>query len=298
MRVLVLGATGMLGHKVYQHMLNRAEVFAGLRTGSAASRLGLFGDASRLLAGLDAEVPQTLLPLFDAARPDVVINCVGVVKQLKEARDPIKTLMVNALFPHRVAEVCRDFESRLIHISTDCVFSGERGNYSEEDISDARDLYGRTKFLGEVATGGCLTLRTSVIGRELASRNGLLEWFLSQRGKRVSGYTRAIFSGVTTSTLAQMLWEVIANHPNLRGLYHLAAEPVAKFDLLVRIRAALNLDIDIVPSAKERCDASLDGRRFEVETGLTVPSWAEMVDALAADPTPYDEWRSTHATTP
>ncbi len=298
MRVLVLGATGMLGHKVYQHLQGRAEVYGAAREGSPGRDLPLFGDGSRLVTGLDGEAPETIRPVLEAARPDAVVNCVGVIKQLKDAEDPVKTIAVNALFPHLLARACRERGARLVHVSTDCVFSGEKGGYREEDPSDAKDLYGRTKHLGEVTRGDCVTLRTSIIGRELKTTYGLLEWFLSQRGRKVDGYTHAVFSGVTTQVLAEVIWSVLARCPGLRGLYHVAAAPIAKFDLLALVSEVLDLDIEIAPSSRERCDRSLDGSRFAAETGLAVPPWREMVEALAKDATPYNEWRSAHALAP
>jgi dTDP-4-dehydrorhamnose reductase len=239
-----------------------------------------------------AEDIGTVRRVLDERRPDVAENCVGVVKQLAEAKDPVTSISVNALFPHLLARECRGRGIRLIHVSTDCVFSGKQGRYKESDSSDASDLYGRTKFLGEVPGPGCLTLRTSIIGRELHGSHGLIEWFLSQQGKSVRGFRRAIFSGLTTRELSRVICRVIESHPDLEGLYHVAAEPISKFDLLHLVRDAYGLDITIEPDDSFACDRSLDGTRFRKAAGYVAPPWSEVIAAMHEDPTPYDKLRS------
>ena len=185
----------------------------------------------------------------------------------------------------------------MFHMSTDCVFSGRKGNYTEQDIPDPEDLYGRTKLLGEVDRPGCLTIRTSIFGRDFAKQNALLEWFLSQRGRRVRGYVKAIYTGFPTQVLARIMGDLIADYPDLSGLYHVVSTPISKYDLLVKIRDAMKLDIEIEPDTDFRCDRSLDGSRFLAETGYLIPDWDTMVAELAQDDTPYDERRTRYATT-
>jgi dTDP-4-dehydrorhamnose reductase len=179
----------------------------------------------------------------------------------------------------------------MIHVSTDCVFAGKKGMYVESDQSDAEDLYGRTKYLGELSYPHTLTLRTSIIGRELSQFKSLLEWFLSQKGKKVQGFTRVMFSGVTTIYLAKIVREIIANHPKLTGIYHISSPPISKYELLCMLRDAYKLDVDIIPNDQEVSDRSLVGDKFIRETGLSCPNWVDLVTELAADPTPYDKWR-------
>ncbi len=173
------------------------------------------------------------------------------------------------------------WKARLIHISTDCVFSGKRGKYREEDLPDAADLYGRSKLLGEITGGRALTLRTSMIGHELAGRHSLLEWFLAQQGKAVAGYRHAIFSGLTTRRLAELIATLIADFPDLCGLYHVAGEAISKFELLSLVRGCFGLDIEIVPEDDFVIDRSLDSTRFVQATGIARPQWAEMIAQLA-----------------
>jgi len=290
MRVLILGGSGMLGHKLVQTLKPRFEVWTTLRSGTAAyGRTGLC-EMSRVIPGVDGHRFETIVSAFACARPAVVVNCIGIIKQVKAAKDPIESLTINALLPHRVAGLCAATGARLIHISTDCVFAGTRGSYRESDVADAADLYGRSKLLGEV-DAPALTLRTSIVGRELRGSTGLLEWFLSRAGGSADGYTRARFSGVTTPQLASVVGDLIERHAELSGLYHVAAAPISKHDLLLLIRDAFGLCVDVRPREEPAIDRTLDGSRFAAETGLRAPDWPAMVRSLAADPTPYEDWR-------
>jgi dTDP-4-dehydrorhamnose reductase len=296
MRVLVLGGAGMLGHKVWQTLRERVDTRVTLRSDLGEySRLDLF-DASRVHAGVDAMRFETVEAAFEAARPQAVVNCIGIVKQLPAAKDPIASLTVNSLLPHRLAALCRAGGARLIHISTDCVFSGRKGSYLESDAPDAEDLYGRTKLLGEPheADPAALTLRTSIIGRELRSTTGLVEWLLAQRGRTVKGYTKAVFSGLTTRELARVLAAVIETRPALAGLYHVSSPAIAKHELLTRLNAAFGAGVSIEASDAVSVDRSLESGRFWRAAGLERPGWEGMIADLAADPTPYDQWRGTY----
>ena len=293
MKVLILGGSGMLGHKLWQTLAPRFDTTATFRRlPSAAS--GIF-DSARLIEGVAADQFDTVANALAQVQPEVVVNCVGIVKQDAAAKDPVTSITVNSLFPHRLAQACSAANARLIHISTDCVFSGRRGNYSEDNITDAEDLYGRTKALGEVEYGKSLTLRTSMIGRELEGSHGLVEWLLSQQGKKVRGFKRAVFSGFTTNALAEVIADVIADQPNLHGTWHVAADAVNKFDLLSQVRDAYGLNIEIEPDETFVCDRSLNGERFRNETGISAPSWPEMIARMRADETPYEKIRRVNA---
>ena len=291
-RVLILGGAGMLGHKLWQAYRDRFDTWVTLRTGLRDhARLGLF-DRARALEGIEAFDFDAVVRAVATVRPSIVINCIGVIKQLPTAKDPIVSLTINSLFPHRLANLCAATGARLIHISTDCVFSGRKGMYTESDTSDAEDLYGRTKFLGEVSGLAALTLRTSIIGRELSTSSGLVEWFLGNRGGKVSGYTRAIYTGLTTLALAQVIGDVIERWSELSGLYHVSSEPISKYDLLCLLRDAVGVDLEVEPCAEVQIDRSLDSSRFRQATGFLCPSWPQMIHDLAADPTPYENWHS------
>lgn len=294
MTVLVLGGSGMLGHRLWQTLDGRFDTYATVRKPPDGLECMGAPGRGRMIAGVAAEDFGTVSKAVESVRPQVVVNCIGIVKQAEAARDPVASISVNSLFPQRLARECRERSIRLIHISTDCVFSGRKGGYTESDLPDPEDLYGRTKLLGEVEGTGCLTLRTSMIGRELGTSFGLVEWFLGQEGKAVSGYRRAIFSGFTTIALAEIISAVISGHPGLHGLHHVASEPISKFDLLSLIREVYGLHIEIQPDESVVCDRSLNGDRFRRATGLMAPGWPEMIRQMHSDPTPYSELRRRH----
>jgi dTDP-4-dehydrorhamnose reductase len=293
-RVLILGGSGMLGHKVWQHFQDRFVTFATVRElRGPFARLGA-RDNSRIIRGISAEDASVLERVFADVQPQVVVNCIGIVKQDKSAKDPIASITVNSLFPHHVARHCREFGARLIHLSTDCVFTGRKGNYSETDAPDAADLYGRSKLLGEVDEEGSLTIRTSMIGRELSGSHGLVEWFFSQQGKKVRGFKKAIFSGFTTSALADVIARIIVDHPSLSGLWHVSSNAISKFDLLTLVKQTYGLQIEIESDDDFDCDRSLDSSRFRAATAFQPPSWPEMIEGMRADLTPYEEIRTTN----
>ena len=289
MKVLILGGSGMLGHKLSQVLAERFDTLATFRGSSA---VGVYYPR-RIVCGVSAEDFATVEKALTANEPDVVVNCIGIVKQDEAAKDRYQSIAINSLFPHQLARACGARGIRLIHLSTDCVFNGRRGNYKEDDVSDAEDIYGRTKWLGELEYDHCLTIRTSMIGRELRGSHGLIEWFLSQRGKRVRGFKRAIFSGFTTVALSETIGNIIANGNELHGVWHVAAEPINKFDLLSMVKQAFQVNIEIEPDESFVCDRSLDDSRFRARTGFTPPSWEQMIDRMARDTTPYDEIRRT-----
>ena len=276
-RVLVLGVSGMLGNAVLR-VFAQSNGFSVLGSARSSGVLGLLPPELRkqVICGVDVENTDSLMRLFARTRPNVVINCIGLVKQLAEADDPLAAIPINALLPHRLARLCDVAGARLIHISTDCVFSGNRGMYSEQDVSDAQDLYGRSKYQGEVDYPHAVTLRTSIIGNELGSAHGLVGWFLAQEGP-VKGYSRAIFSGLPTVELARVMRDFVIPNPDLRGLYHVSAEPINKYELLQLVAKAYGKSIVITPDEKLVIDRSLDSSRFSEITGYQPAAWPELV---------------------
>lgn len=283
MKVLVLGASGMLGHRVFREFCG-AGTMDVVGTVRSASVLRHFGATERdqILTGVDVLDQDALAAVFTSVRPQVVINCVGLIKQAGNAENPLVALPINAMLPHRLAALCALGGARLIHVSTDCVFSGERGGYTEQDISDARDLYGKSKYIGEVHDQDhVITLRTSIIGHELDSDIALVDWFLSQQG-RVKGYRRAIFSGLPTVELAHVMRDVVLSRRDLHGLYHVSAAPIAKYDLLHLIAAPYGKAIDIDAEEAVAIDRSLDSTRFSAATGYVAPDWPTLVARMHA----------------
>lgn len=281
MKVMVLGASGMLGHEVARTLAEDFghEVYGTVRNGAAVSRSSP-SVATRLLVGVDVLDGDGLVSAMARVRPEVVINCIGLVKQLSEANDPLSALPINAMLPHRLVKLCALSNARLVHISTDCVYSGSKGSYVESDVSDAKDLYGKSKFIGEVSAVNAVTLRTSIVGHDLfGATEGLVEWFLSQN-QAVRGFTKAIFSGLTTRELALVIGRHVLTDPELHGLYHVSVDPISKFDLLSIINEIYGKLIDIEPDDGLVIDRSLDSSRFRDSTGYMPPSWRTLIEEM------------------
>ncbi len=267
----------MLGNTVLRLFAQSQEyqVFGTVRY-SGALRFLAKDLRPNVIAGVDVENIDNLTRLFAVVHPAVVINCVGLVKQLAEADDPLSAIPINALLPHRLAHLCAVAGARLVHMGTDCVFSGTKGMYTEADVSDAKDLYGRSKYLGEVDYPHAITLRTSIIGHELDGARSLVGWFLAQEGS-VKGFKRAIFSGLPTVEIARLIRDHVIPHPELHGLHHVSADPINKFDLLTLVANQYGKSIDILPDETIVIDRSLDSTRFRAATGFQPAPWAELV---------------------
>lgn len=283
-KILILGATGMLGHKLFLHLSGYKDFQVSATARSPVDSLGVFNKelAGRVISGVDAGQFSSIIAAINAAKPDVIINCIGIIKQGSLGADHLANISLNALLPHRLAEVCQKDGIRLLHISTDCVFSGKKGNYREDDESDASDVYGKTKYLGEVNYPNCLTLRTSIIGHEFQSQLGLIEWFLAQSGK-IQGYTSHIYTGFSTIELAKIIARFIVPNTRLHGLYHLSSSPISKYRLLKLVAETYTKDIEIEPYGETFCDRSLDSTKLRGLIHYTPPSWPQMVREMHQD---------------
>ena len=280
MRLLILGGSGMLGHQLWRGLHEQHETWVTLRRPVADFDAHNLFDEAKAIQFDDITDDTALERTLGQAKPEAVINCVGLIKQRDEASDEALTLRVNAEFPHRLAKRCGEAGARLIHFSTDCVFTGTKGNYTETDPPDATDLYGQSKHQGEVADAHCVTLRTSVIGHELGTHLALLDWFLSQRGQAINGYTKAIYSGFTTLEMARIVDRILTQHTDLSGVWHVASQPISKFGLLQLCREKLGWEGVIEPNDEFVCDRSLNADRFNQATGYTPPSWEAMISEL------------------
>lgn len=276
---MILGGDGMLGHRLFQSLMPHHDVRVTLRRLlGQCEHYNLFnsGNAFDNVDVLDYERLSEVIRQF---KPQAVVNCVGIIKQRSSAKESIPSIEINALLPHRLSLLCKSIGARLILLSTDCVFSGKKGNYVEEDLTDATDLYGRTKLLGEVQDSHCLTLRTSIIGRELSRKKSLLEWFLAQSGP-IKGYTNAIYSGFTTHEMSRIIEKMIVKHPHASGIYHVSSDSISKFELLKLTGDILGHHIEIIPDASFECDRSLNSERFRSEFNYQPPSWIAMIQEL------------------
>lgn len=279
-KILVLGATGMLGSTMLRYFMScpDLEVTGSSRSSTALKHLPRDAAAS-VISGIDVENYDSLSNLVAEIKPDFVINCIGLIKQDANAQDPLLAIPVNSMLPHRLSRICAIDNARLIHLSTDCVFSGSKGMYTESDTPDATDLYGLTKLLGEVDNSHTITLRTSMVGRELLGQRGLIEWFLSQSGS-VQGFKKAIFSGLTTIEIARVMHEYIMPSPELSGIFHLSTDSISKYDLLKLVADCYGKVIDIIPNYEVSINRSLDSSRFRAATGYVPKSWKDMIREL------------------
>jgi dTDP-4-dehydrorhamnose reductase len=281
MNILIFGATGMLGHVVFRVLSNdkRLKVFGTIRSESS-KKLFPAPFAENLIPNIDIESNDCLKKAFEITQPDIVINCIGIIKQLSDAKDVLKTVPINALLPHRLALLSKNFGSRLILVSTDCVFSGSKGNYLETDFPDCDDLYGRSKLLGEIADNdNVLTIRTSIIGHELRGGHSLVNWFLSQ-DESTQGYTKAVFSGLPTNELANIILACIIDWPNLHGLYHVSSDPINKYELLSLIAKIYDKKIQITKSEQVQIDRSLNHHKFQAATAYQAKDWPTLIESM------------------
>jgi dTDP-4-dehydrorhamnose reductase len=281
MRALILGGEGMLGHQLFQELAPSHDTVVTLRQPAGHYRNHRLFAKANAIHSVDAQNAGQLRKIITDARPDVVVNAIGIVKQRQDSEDAVQAIEINALLPHRLAEFCSATSARLIHISTDCVFSGARGHYREDDVADATDLYGRTKLLGEVTGPRCLTLRTSIVGLELKRHKSLVEWFLAQTGS-IRGFRRAIYSGLTTPELGRVIRRLSENFAHLNGLFHVVSKPISKYDMLCQLSDLLDRrDITIEPDDSFVCDRSMNGERFKAATGYVAPPWSALLEELA-----------------
>jgi dTDP-4-dehydrorhamnose reductase len=277
MKILVLGITGMLGHKAFSIFSENSnfDTFGTARKAEDVEKY--FKNTNKIFSNIDALNPESIFNLVDKLKPDIILNCIGIIKQLKEAIDPILSIEINSLFPHRLANHITSSKTRLIHISTDCVFSGDRGNYKEVDNSDAKDLYGKSKYLGELINyDNCITLRTSIIGPELKGKLSLLEWFLAQK-KPIKGFTNAIYSGFTTFELINIIENNVIKRPNKNGLYNISSNPISKYELLKIIAKNYNINNEIKPYEAFKNNKSLNSDLFKKDFGYVVKPWNQMI---------------------
>lgn len=273
----------MLGNAVFRFISSQQkhEVWGTVRNKSSIrffdQRLHQY-----IISDIDVLNHDVLVNLIQRIKPDYVINCIGLVKQLAEVDDPLITLPINSLFPHQLARLCELCNTRVLQISTDCVFSGTQGAYTENDISDANDLYGKSKWIGEIQYPHTVTIRTSIIGHELQSQHSLVDWFLAQSGS-CKGYTKAIFSGFPTIVLAQIIHDHILEHPEMTGVYHVAANAINKFELLTLVAKQYQKTIELIPNDHVIIDRSLDARRFNQLLGYIPPDWPGLIETMHND---------------
>lgn len=289
MSILVLGATGLIGNRLVRTLSEDFDVFGTTRQMKFSNpKFYQLLKKDNWLINTDPKKMFELEAKIKKLKPNVIVNCLGITKQKTGEFDIQECVTVNALFPHQLSTICRELDIRLIHFSTDCVFSGQKGNYTEGDIPDPIDTYGRTKVLGDLLNNQDLTIRTSFVGREISSFMNLFEWAIRNKNKRIHAYPNAIYSGLTTLTLSQIIKTIIVNHPKLSGLWHISSEPVSKYELLRNLNKELSLEMDIQKDESFICDRSLNSDSFRKETQIKIPNWSEMINEFIDDQSWYD----------
>lgn len=284
MRVIILGVSGLIGHKLLQELSTGYEVFGILhKSKNQYGNCSLFS-GSNIIENINITEFNLLKGVLFAVNPDVILNCVGITKRKIDINNPLEVITTNSVFPHQLANWARINQKRVIHFSTDCVFDGKIGNYTEKSLTTAEDIYGRTKALGEINYSHTLTIRSSFIGQELFDKTELLDWFLAQNGKQIKGFKNTFYSGVSTIFMAHVVKNIISNFPNLSGLYQLAPDkPISKYELLCIAKGAFGVNVDIIPDDQHIHLPTLDASKLKQEINLTVPSWKEMMSELAAN---------------
>ncbi|HVO67124.1 MAG TPA: SDR family oxidoreductase [Syntrophales bacterium] len=281
MRILILGGTGMLGHTLWDHLSPIfPNTYTTIRKGRCDYGKDVRLESDRVIEHIDVLDLQLLAGVLRVIQPNVILNCIGITKRREEPQNPIPSIMLNALFPHNLVKLAAELETKVIHFSTDCVFDGTAGNYADESQTNAIDLYGRTKALGEVSGKNAITLRSSFIGYEIGEGTELLEWFLAQKGI-VKGFKNAIYTGLTTIELSRVVDRLLRNYPYATGLYNVSSDPISKFDLLKLISNKMHHDAQVIPEETFHCNRSLDSTKFRREFNYTPPSWEKMVEELS-----------------
>tara|TARA_B100001769_G_C22111020_1_gene601027 strand:+ start:3235 stop:4095 length:861 start_codon:yes stop_codon:yes gene_type:complete len=281
MKILVIGRNGMIGNGIFEYLSEEYNTYGTLK--KQISEYSISSNRN-IFEGIDLTSISTIENLINRLEPNVVINCSGIIKQKSKDYSDEEHLYLNAKVPHLLLEICLKKDVRLINLSTDCVFDGKKGFYNDLDTPNAIDIYGTSKAIGEITKEGCLTIRTSTIGLEVDNNHGLIEWFLSQKGKEIRGYDNAIYSGLTIKELTRYIEHILINFPELNGLYNMASERISKYDLLsILARKIENFKILINKDSEFFCDRSLNGEALDSITGFKVKSWEKMLSDLALD---------------
>jgi len=279
-KILILGSTGLIGSTLLKYFSkkNNFKCYGGIQKKSDTIKLKNIKNIK--LYKINYKKKRDIIKVFNQIKPDLIINCIGVTKQLVQKKKISEILRVNSVLPHYFAQIVNlQKKIRLIHFSTDCVFSGTKGKYRETDLPDAQDIYGRSKLLGELSYPNTLTLRTSCIGHELQTKYGLLNWFLDQK-KSVKGYKNAIFSGLTSLEIAKVLYKFIIPNKNLEGLYHLSGKKISKYDLLNLIKKVYKKDIKININKNVKINRSLNSNSLQQITGYKPSGWNKIIKEM------------------
>tara|TARA_B100001109_G_C18862091_1_gene474594 strand:- start:2012 stop:2881 length:870 start_codon:yes stop_codon:yes gene_type:complete len=279
MKILILGADGMIGHKIAQSLNNDFELILSSRKNISPSSIGI-KDGNMLLHDLTNNSIDSFL---NKTFPDLIINCAGITTRRGIEDNIQNTIFLNSHLPHKLDNWANLNSKKLIHFSTDCVFSGNRGDYLDNDFADAEDIYGKTKAAGEVNTPNTLTLRCSMIGRELYNFTELFEWLVENKNKNIDGYSKVLYSGITTVRMGKIISKIIKQNFNLTGIYNISSIPISKFQLLHKLSNAFDLNVDITENKNIKSNKVLISKKFTEITGIKTPDWDDLITEFVED---------------
>jgi len=284
MKILILGGNGMIGHKMYQVLSkNYLDTWVLFKKQIDQINFSEIFNKDKVIENFDLIQFDKLKIILDNISPDVIINAAGVTIRRGINDDMYKSILINSALPHFLDNWTKINNKRLIHFSTDCVFSGKKDFYTEASVTDAEDTYGKTKALGEVVSKNSVTLRGSMIGRELENKTELLEWFLNQNKTTVNGYTNVIYSGITTFRMANYVDKIIRDFPDMHGIYNVSSNSITKYELVNLFNSYFNNESSIIPDNSYTSNKDLDSSKFYKDTGLIKPNWKELVEELFID---------------
>ena len=289
MRILILGGSGLIGNRLVRTLDEVADVFATTRKDDSDGFPKKLLKRNKWITKFEASDFKLVEKKIRESKPDVLINCVGDTKRGLFPKDLSSQMQINSLLPHFLNSLAIDLGVRLVHLSTDCVFSGGKGNYSETFVPDAIDVYGRFKADGEFCNPFNLTLRTSFVGREINSFTNLFEWARRNQNRKIQGFKNVVYSGFTTLAFSTIVKEIIFEKQNLTGLWNVASKPISKLDLLVMLNDSLKYNLDIESNDEVVLNRSLNSEEFKKSTQICIPSWAKMIEDYALDDIWYTE---------
>ena len=280
MKIIVLGASGLIGSYMFRELSKTFETFGTIRKSKIKYKdIALF-KSNKIIDNIDILNLDNLNKLLESLKPNIIVNCIGVTKR-KISDNLLDVIKINSIFPHELVKWGLINSARIIHFSTDCVFNGLTGNYNEKSNTNAFDIYGKTKALGEIQYDNCLTIRSSFIGRELFDKTELLEWVISNNGKKIKGFKKTMYSGVSALFLSKFIKNIINDHIKLNGLFQLSTDiPISKYDLICLIRDCFDLNIEIIPENNKYHCPTLDNSKLKNKMNFEIPSWKEMLVEL------------------
>ena len=279
MKILILGADGMIGHKIAHSLYQDFDLILTSRKKISIESIGV--NSGKFI--YHDFLNNMTYDLLNKIMPDVVINCVGITTRRGIKDSYNNTILLNSKLPHSLDSWVKSNSKKLIHFSTDCVFSGTKGNYLDNDIPDANDLYGETKSAGEIDSGNTLNIRCSMIGRELFNFTELFEWLNMNKNKKIEGFSNVIYSGITTVRMGKIIHYILKHKLNLSGIYNISSVPISKYDLLVKLSNAFSLNVQIEENTDNKSNKVLISKKFTEITGIYPPNWDDLISEFKGD---------------